>query len=95
MGAGRTFPHILSHLYFIMLCGGSRFLFSEPTKSILVFSAHNLARAERLFMGKGLTIITRVQYLGGYIGYAAPEAQCLVKKVKDWVRGIRTMNKVA
>ena len=67
-GAGGTFHHILAHLWDMQARAPPRAYFPGPTNSILVVAPNNVARAEEFFQGMGLKIVTRSQYLGGFIG---------------------------
>ena len=95
VGNGRISPHIISHLYDIMVRGPHRGYSPELTKSILLVSEPNLAKAESLFRGEGITIVMGSRYFGGYIGDAGPQAQWLGDKVRDWKVGICMMTGLA
>ena len=95
-GMVRTSPHILSHPDAIMVRGIHKGFIPEPTNIILVISDPNLAPAESFLRGKGITIVTNIRYLGGYIVGTGPQVQCMVEKVQDWwPGGIRTLEGVA
>ena len=57
-GAGGEFEHFLAHLWDLQLRGPQRDYYPEPTKSILVVAPRNVARAEDLFRGMGIQVVT-------------------------------------
>ena len=47
----------------------------EPTKSILVVTLGNLARAEEHFRGMGIRVVMGHRYLGGFLGDVSAEKE--------------------
>ena len=69
--------------------------FPDPTKIVLVISAHNVARTHHLFCGIGLKLVTRSRYLGGYISDEGNQSEWLGEKARNWADGVMTMAGVA
>ena len=84
-GAGGKFGHILEHLQDLQTRGPTRGYYPEPTKSILVVAPANVARAEELFWGMGMKIVTGSRYLGGFLGERRTERQWVRTKVEGGV----------
>ena len=55
----------------------------------MVIDLQNVARAEAFFQGMGLRVVTRSQYLGGFIGDQGVEATWLDDNVEGWVALVR------
>ena len=60
-------PKILAHFWDLKAWGPPRGSFPEPTKSILVVALRNVARAEELFRGMVMMVVTWSRYLGRFI----------------------------
>ena len=90
-GAGGTFTLLQAHLDDILSQGPTRGYFPELIKSILVVSIHNVVWAQRLCHMRGLVIVTRSLYLGGYIGNVGPQSEWPGDKFQEWADGITTM----
>ena len=58
--------------------------FPEPTKNVLVVSPHNFLRAEDLFCGYRLQIVTGIHYLGVFIGTESYQSWWLGEKIAGW-----------
>ena len=71
--AGGKFRHIMEHFQGLQLRGPVRGYFPEPTKSILVVAQRNVARAEELFHGMGIKIVTGRRYIRGFVRDRAAE----------------------
>ena len=80
-GAGSNFESILAHFWDLQVREPSRGYFLEPTKSVLVVALRNLARADALFSGMGMTVVTGIRHLGGFIGDREAEDIWLAKEV--------------
>ena len=57
-GAGGTFQQIQEHFWDLQVRGSACGYYPEPTKSILVVSSGNVARAEEHFQGIGIRVVT-------------------------------------
>ena len=75
--------------------GLPRGYFLGPIKSILVVEPRNVARAEKLFQGMGMQIVTGSRYLGGFIGDGASEKSWLTVKVERWAESVGTLTGVS
>ena len=75
--------------------GPARGYYPETTKSILVVSTGNVARAEEHFQGLGIRVVTGHRYVGGYIGDGEAERICLKEKVKGWTESVNILAGVA
>ena len=82
-GAGGNFVHMLAHIWDLQAWGLSRGYFPEPTKTILVVSPRNVARAEEFFRGRGIKVVTGHRYIGGFIGYSQAENRWLSGKITE------------
>ena len=69
--------------------------YPEPTKSILVVDPGNVARSEEKFRGLVIRVVTGHRYLGGFIGNAAAERECLKEKVQGWTESVSVLAGVA
>ena len=87
-GAGGTLHHILAHLQGMQGRGPPRGYFPDTTKSNLILTPRNVARAEKFFRGMGMQIVTGSRYLGGFIGDAAAEKSWLAGKVEGWAESV-------
>ena len=67
-GAGGKFKHILAHLQDLQARGLPRGYYPEQNKRILVVAPQNVARAEELFRGMEIQVVTGHRYLGGFLG---------------------------
>ena len=68
------------HLDDLMVQGPLQVCFLDPTKSILVVSPQNIPRAEDLFQGCGLQIVTGNGYLRGGVRMVEAQAWWLEDK---------------
>ena len=67
-GAGGTFADVQAHFQDLQAWGPVRGYYPEPTKSILVVTPGNVARAKEHFRGMGIRVVTGHSYLRGYLG---------------------------
>ena len=74
-GAGGAIQQAQAHFWDMQARGPARRYYLEPTKSILVVTPGNAARAEEHFRGLGIRVVTGHRYLGGFIGDAAAEQE--------------------
>jgi hypothetical protein len=58
--------------------------YPEPTKSVLVVSTANFARANAEFADLGFKVTTGSRYLGGFIGEEAGRDELLEEKIQAW-----------
>ena len=90
-GAGGTFAEVQAHFQDLQVRGPARGYFPEPTKSILVMTPGNVARAEEYFRGMGIRFVTGHRYLGGFLGDGSSEKEWLGTKVEGWTESISTL----
>ena len=64
---------VQAHLRDLQARGPSHGYYPEPTKSILVVTMGNVARAEEHFSGLVIRVVTGHRYLGGFIGDTGAE----------------------
>ena len=57
----------------------------------MVVTTRNVARAEELFYGTGIKIITGSWHLGGFVGNRAAEDSLLMAKVQGWTELVKTL----
>ena len=69
----------------------NRGYYPELTKSILVITPGNVARAEEHFCGLGIRALTGHRYLGGFLGDVSAEKEWVGKKVEGWNESIATL----
>ena len=67
-GAGGTFAEVQAHFQDLQVWGPARGYYREPTKSILVVTPGNVARAKEHFRGMRILVVTGNRYLGGFLG---------------------------
>ena len=67
-GVGGNFEKILAHFQYLQYRGPLWGYFPEPTNIIFVVSPQNVAKAEELFRGTGMEVVTGIRYLVGFIG---------------------------
>ena len=68
-----TCERILDHFQDMQARGPPRGYFLDSNKSILVVAPRNVPMAEEFFQGMGVKIMTRIRYLGGFVGDVAVE----------------------
>ena len=93
--AGGTFAKVQAHFQDLQVKGPARGYYPEPTKSILVVTPWNVARAEDHFLGMGIWVVTGHRYLGGFLGDGSSEKEWLGTKVEGWIESISTLAGVA
>ena len=95
VGAGGMFAEVQSHFQDLQVQGPARGYYPDPTKSILVVTPGNIARAEEHFQGMGIRVVTGHRYLGGFLGDVSAEKEWLGDKVEGCTESIATLAGVA
>ena len=54
----------------------------------------NVARAGEHFWGLGIRVVTRHQYLGGYIGDVEAERSFLKERIQGWTESVNILSGV-
>ena len=93
-GAWVSFGNILAHFEDIQVRGTPWGYFPKPTKSILVLAPQNVTRAEELFWGIGILVVTGNHYLSSFIGNRDADTTWLDEKVQGWAGLMRTLSGV-
>ena len=81
VGSGGEFINILEHLWDLQVRVPAQGYYPNPTKSMLVVAPGNVARAEELFRGLGIRVVTGHRYLGGCIKNRELEGRWLAEKI--------------
>ena len=89
-----SFGNKLVNFKDIQVQGPPRGYFLEPTKSILVVAPRNVARVEEYFRGMGMTVVTRIRYLGRFIGDWDAYTMWFDEKVQGWADLIKKLSEV-
>ena len=81
-GRGGSYGDIVAHPQDLQRRGPPQGYFLDLTKIILVLAPCSVARAEALFQGMDMKVVTGSLYLGGFIGDHGDEAIWLEEKVQ-------------
>ena len=60
--------------------------YPQPTKSVLVVTAENVAAAQERFGDLGIRVVTGLHFLGGFIGDKGNIVNYVQTKVEEWVK---------
>jgi hypothetical protein len=93
--AGATFKCIRAMFLILLQLGPDYGYYPELTKSILVVSTANFARANAEFADLGFKVMTVSRYLGGFIGEDAGRDAWLEEKIQAWEECIQHLSSVA
>eukprot|EP00978_Attheya_sp_CCMP212_P024974 scaffold79458_cov43-Attheya_sp.AAC.1 len=94
-GAGGSFTAIRKQFESLRKLGPARGYFPESSKSILVVRETNLAAPVKAALGAlGFQITTGNQYLGGFIGEAAPQEEWVREQTAAWAVAVTTLVQV-
>jgi hypothetical protein len=94
-GAGATFKRIRATFLRLFQLGPDYGYYPEPTKSILVVSTANFARANVEFTDLGFKVTTGSRYLGGFVGEEAGRDTWLEEKIQAWEECIQQLSSVS